>query len=142
MAAATTETSIWLAIKARIATLLPTYGKAYPGETFTPPYSGSALLPYLRIGRVSATPVRQFIDNGQEYDRQGFVIVTLVYPLGQPVEVYDQIAGTIADHFRDTTKMVYGSLCVSVPSYPQVLEGFEDNAYWTIPVRIPWRCFA
>jgi len=140
--AATIETSIWLAIKARIATLLPTYGKAYPGETFSPPYSGSALLPYLRIGRVSAVPARQMIADGQGYERQGFIIVTLVYPLGQAVEVYDQIAGTIADHFNDMVRMNYGSVCVSVPSYPQVLEGFEDNGYWTIPVRIPWRCFA
>ena len=140
--AATTETSIWLAIKARIATLLPTYGKAYPGETFSPPYSGSALLPYLRIGRVSAVPARQMIADGQGYERQGFIIVTLVYPLGQAVEVYDQIAGTIAEYFNDDTKMRYGSVCVSVPSYPQVLEGFEDMGYWTIPVRIPWRCFA
>lgn len=140
--AASIEASIWLAIKERIETRLPAYGKAYPGETFTPPYSGSVLLPYLRIGRVSAVPARQFIDNGQGYDRQGFIIVTLVAPLGQDVAVYDQTAGQIAEHFNDETKMRFGSVCVSVPSYPQVLEGFEDNGYWTVPVRIPWRCFA
>ena len=140
--AANIETSIWLAIKARIATLLPTYGKAYPGETFTPPYSGSALLPYLRIGRVSAVPVNQFYYDGEPYRREGFIIITLVTPLGQNVSVYDQIAGDIAQHFNDTVKMTYGALTVSIPSYPHVVEGYEENGYWTIPVRIPWLCFA
>lgn len=140
--AANIETSIWLAIKSRIDTLLPAYQKAYPGQVFTPPKSGTTLLPYLRIGRVTATPSRLFVGDGKPYQRTGFIIVTLVHPLGQDVSVYDQIAGKISDHFNDETKMRYGNICVSVPSYPQVVEGHEDNGYWTCPVRIPWKTFA
>lgn len=140
--AANTETSIWLAIKSRIDTLLTTYPKAYPGQTFTPPFSGSTLLPYLRIGRVVAPPANQFYYEGQPHRREGFIIITLVTPLGQNVSVYDQIAGDIAQHFNDAVKMTYGSLTVSIPTYPHVLEGYEDNGYWTVPVRVPWLCIA
>lgn len=139
--AANIETSIWLAIKSRIDTLLPAYQKAYPGQVFTPPKSGTSLLPYLRIGRVTATPSRLFVGDGKPYQRTGFIIVTLVHPLGQNVSVYDQLAGTISDHFNDETKMRYGNVCVSVPSYPQVVEGYEQDGYWTVPVRIPWQTF-
>lgn len=140
--AANIETSIWLAIKSRIDTLLPSYQRVYPGQVFTPPKSGTALLPYLRIGRITATPVRLFVGDGKPYQRTGFIIVTLVHPLGQNVSVYDQLAGQIAEHFNDETKMQFGDVCVSVPSYPQVVEGYEDNGHWTCPVRIPWKTFA
>ena len=138
------ETAIWLAIRSRIEALPLGYDIAWPAEKFTPPFSGAKLLPYIRVGRVSADPVRRFIDNGQAYERTGSVIVTLVAPLltGSSISFYDQVAGTIGDHFKDTTQMSYSGVCVSVPSYPSVQEGYEDNGYWTVPVVIPWRCFA
>lgn len=142
MSTPTIETKIWLAIKSRIDTLLPAYAKAWPAETFNPPFSNGKLLPYLRIGRVSATPARQFIADGKPYLRTGFIIITLVHPLGQKQSYYDQIAGTIADHFTDAVDMRYLDVCVSVTDYPHITEGYEDNGYWTIPVRVSWRCFA
>lgn len=136
------EASIWLALKSRLKTLLPNVPKAYPAETFRPPQNGTLLSPYLRIGRVSTDPVRMLIDDGKPHWRTGSLMVTLVYPLGQPgVEIYDQIAGSIALHFKDGTNMRYGDVCVTVTSYPHVQEGYEDSGYWTVPVRIPWRCF-
>jgi hypothetical protein len=69
-------------------------------------------------------------------------MVTLVHPLGQDVAVYDQIAASIAEHFSDGTQARHGAVCVAVVSYPHVQEGYEDAGYWTVPVRIPWRCFA
>lgn len=142
--AATIETKIWLALKSRVNSIPLSFQKAWPAEKFTPPFGGSPAmpLPYLRIGRVTADPSRVFIDNGGEYERSGALIVTLVHPLGQAGEVYDQMAGVIAEHFNDTVKVSYGGVCVSVRDYPSVNEGFEDNGFWTIPVRIPWRCFA
>lgn len=142
--AATIETSIWLAIKARVETLPLVYPKAWAGQKFTPPFGGvpAMPLPYLRIGRVTANPSRIFIGDGKPYDRNGFIIITLVYPLGQDQAVYDQIAGQIAEHFSDTTKMPMNGLCVSVPSAPHIVEGYEDNGFWSVPVRVPWRVFA
>lgn len=136
------ETSIWLALKSRIDTLPLAYPKAWPGQTFQVPASGGLPQPYLRVGRVSADPVRLFLGDGEPHRRTGSLMVTLVHPLVQAVAVYDQIAAGIAEHFIDGTQMRYGAVCVAVSSYPHVQEGYEDTGYWTVPVRIPWRCFA
>lgn len=136
------ETSIWLALKSRIETLPLAYPRAWPGQTFQVPSSGGLPQPFLRVGRVSADPVRLFLGDGEPHRRAGSLMVTLVHPLGQAVAVYDQIAAGIAEHFIDGTQMRYGAVCVAVSSYPHVQEGYEDTGYWTVPVRIPWRCFA
>lgn len=138
------ETAIWLALRARVESLPLAYSKAWPGQTFTPPSSGTPPMPqpYLRVGRVSADPARVLIADGRPHDRAGSLMITLVAPLGQDVAVYDQIAAGIAEHFKDGTKMRYAGVCVAVTAYPHVQEGYEDNGYWTVPVRVPWRCFA
>lgn len=136
------ETAIWLALKSRVDSLPLPYAKAWPGQTFEVPSAGGLPQPYLRIGRVSVEPDRMMIASGKAHQRTGALMVTLVYPLGQSVSVYDQIAATIAEHFRDGTEMVSNGVCVSVRSYPHVGDGYLDEAYWVTPVRIPWRCFA
>jgi len=136
------ETSLWLAFKARITSLPLTIAKAWPGETFTVPTGGGKPLPYLRVGRVSAAPLRQMIAPGKVHQRTGFLIITLVYPLGQNISVYDEIAGTIAEYFKDGTELNYGGVCATVTAYPHVSDGYLEGAYWEIPVRIPWVCYA
>lgn len=136
------ETAIWLALKAGVNSLPLDYAKAWPSQVFTVPHDGALPLPYLRIGRISVAPVRRLIAAGKAHERTGSLMITLVYPLGQEIHVYDQLAGTIADHFKDGTQMNYEGVCVTITSYPHVQEGYEDNGYWTVPVRIPWRCFA
>lgn len=136
------ETSIWLALKSRIDTLPLEYPRAWPGQAFQVPSFGGLPQPYLRVGRVSVPPVRQLIAAGKPHERTGSLMVTLVHPLGQDVAVYDQIAAGIAEHFKDGTQMRYGAVCVAVRSAPHVQEGYTEDGYWTVPVRIPWRCFA
>lgn len=136
------ETSIWLALKSRIDTLPLAYPRAWPGQTFQVPSSGGLPQPFLRIGRVSVAPVRQLIADGKPHARTGSLMVTLVHPLGQDVAVYDQIASGIARHFVDGTQMRYGAVCVTVRDYPHVQDGYTEDGYWTVPIRIPWRCFA
>lgn len=119
------------------------YAIAWPGDPFNPPHEGGSLQPYLRIGRITVAPIRRYIDSGQPHERTGALIVTLVHPMNQPVvATYDQYAGLIAEHFKDGTCMEHSGIAVSIPSYPHVLDGYEDDGYWTAPVRIPWRCFA
>lgn len=136
------ETSIWLAIRARVETIPLDMHIAWPGEVFEAPSVGASLVPYIRVGRVSAAPIRRFIDNAKPHERTGSVIVTLVHPiLNSPISLYDQYAATIAEHFKDGTDMQFGDVCVTVTSYPYVQEGYEDNGYWTVPVIVPWRCY-
>ncbi|MBU4609134.1 DUF4128 domain-containing protein [Achromobacter sp. GG226] len=136
------ETSIWLALKARVESLPLGLPIAWPGQTFEVPHSNGVPSPYLRCGRVSVAPVRMMVADGMPHTRTGSLIVTLVHPLGQDVSVYDQMAASIAEHFKDGTPMGFGAVCVTVTSYPHVQEGYEQDGWWTVPVRIPWRTFA
>lgn len=138
----TIEASIWLALKARIDTLPLLFDKAWPAEKFLVPSAGGMPTPYLRIGKITIAPSRQFIADGKPHERNGTLMVTLVYPLGQEVAAYEQLQGHIAAHFKDGTQMRYANVCVNVPRYPHCVEGYEDSGYWTAPVSIPWRCFA
>lgn len=136
------ETSIWLALKSRITSIPFSYAKAFPGQTFTPPSLSGKLLPFFRIGRVTATPIRQLVEAGKPHERTGSLIITLVHPLGQDISVYDQIGAQLAEHFHDGLQMRYGDVCVTVTSSPHVQEGYDDSGYWNVPVRVAWRCFA
>lgn len=138
----TINTSIWLALKSHIETIPLGFPIAWPGMTFELPHEKDSIKPYIRAGRVNATPTRQVIDNGKPYTRTGILILTLVHPLGQTTSVFDEYAGVIAEHFNDSATMRYGSVCVTIPEYPQVVEGYEDGGYYNIPIRIPWRCSA
>lgn len=136
------ETAIWLALKSRIDTLMTSTPKAWPAMAFTAPSGATGLQAYLRIGRVMAAPVRMVIAHGKPHDRTGFLMITLVQPMTmQNTSMYDQLAGTIAEHFKDGTQASFGGVCVTVTSYPHIMDGYEDAGYWAIPVRIPWRCF-
>lgn len=132
----TIETQIWLALKSRIDTLPVTLPIAWPAKKFTAITSG-----FIRVGAVSADPQRVMISDGNKYDRAGSIILTLVMPLGSDTSVYTQQAGQIAAHFNDTVKMRYGSVCVTITKDAHVVDGYLDNAYWSVPVRISWRCF-
>lgn len=144
------EAKIWRAIRARINSIPLPYDKAWPAEPYEPPYIGGQLSPYLRIGRVTVDPLPVFIGSGKKHERTGTLIVTLVHPLlavadgheGTYTDTYDDYAGRIAQHFADGTEMRYDNVCVRVSSQPHVQPGFEDNAYWQVPVSIPWRTFA
>lgn len=140
----TAEVKIWLALRARIESLPLSFAKAWPAETFTPPHSGSLLSPYIRVGTVTVDPLPVQIATGKPHVRTGTLILTLVHPLrnGYTMPVYNQYAGTIAEHFSDGTEMRYDNVCVRVTAQPHVQPGYEDNGYWTIPVSIPWRTVA
>ena len=135
--AATTEVSIWLALKARIETLaaeldLPV---AYPASTHSP--HGRE---YLAVGRATAAPQRFSVGRGP-HERNGSLIISYVAPLGQDAAVYEQVAGRIAAHFPEDTKMTHADVSVRVTAWPDVQAGYRDGAYWRVPVVIPVQAF-
>lgn len=77
-------------------------------------------------------------------------MITLVHPIipvspgfeGRNASVYDEIAGTIANHFADGTEMSYDGVCVKITAQPHVQPGYQEDGNWTVPVSIPWLTFA
>lgn len=135
------EAQVWLAIVEHIDKLVPTYPLAMPAQAFTPPNDGNgALLPFLRVGRVVAEPLAFTVTPRSEAVRTGAVILTLVCPLGQHVSVYDDAAGQIAAHFGQGAEMRHNGVCVAVMGCPHVGAGYDDGGYWSVPIRVNWRC--
>lgn len=132
----TVEEKIHLALKELSKGL--NYPVAYPAEGFTP---GNA---YIRFGEVHTDPARIMIDDGRPYMRSGFLMMTFAGKIinGVPSESYVRQAGLIAQHFKDSVKIRYMGICVTIYNAPTLLTAYETDGYWNIPVRIPWRCFA
>lgn len=132
------ERSIWRALKSRIETVPINWPQALPGESYTP--DGN---PYIRVGKVSAAPARLMLKGGRQNRRDGFIILTLVMPLGMmDSEQSYQSGGAVAKHFVDGTTMESGGVKVLVTDYPNVMDGYEDGGYWNVNVRIPWQTLA
>lgn len=138
------EVDIWKALAARVTSLSSAYSIAWPGEAFVVPSTGVRLKPYLRVALIVAEPTGVFIEYGQLHERTGFLMLTMVYPIIPKVTLTNYLTypSTVAKHFKDGTITRSGNVCVTVTEYPQVMDGYEDNGYYTVPVRIPWRCFA
>lgn len=134
------EQSIWLALKGHIDAMAGfNYDIAWPAQPYTPDTS-----PYMRVAFINATPDRPMIDYGYPHERTGFLMLTLVYAAGLNVSYAFRMkeAGQVAAHFSDGSQLRYGSVCVTIPEYPHVMDGFEEDGYFAVPVRIPWRCMA
>lgn len=135
------ETQIWMALKTHLLTYVTPHPVLMPAQKTIQP--GTDLpVAYWRVGRVVAEPVNILVDHGKKHQRTGFLMVTLVEPINQEIEVFDNKAGKMAGHFVDGTNMHYGDVCVTVTDYPYVMDAYEESGYWETPVRIPWRCFA
>lgn len=131
-----TETAIWLAVKARIATLplSPTTPIAWPAGTYAP-IAGAA---FVAVDHVSFAPERVLIGRG-EHERTGMLVLSLVAPMGQDVAYYIETAGKIAAHFPEDLQMKYGGVCVRVVSKPHVLSGYRDGGWLRTPINVRWR---
>jgi|GEM_PF-722667 len=149
------ETSIWLALKARVSTLVlsPALQVAYPKEAFTPPQSGNPvkLQPYLEIRHLPNANQRAFIGHDEPHIWRGILQVTLKYPvatastqIGIAEATQQEIAGQIAAHFPAGLQMPHSILTAHVEKAPDVAQSFRDGAdpYWQTPVSIRYWCEA
>ena len=143
----TVETSIWLALRARVGTLVlsPVHAVAYPNEAFTPPQTATAPilpLPYLRVTFFLNTPNRPFLNGADPHQRRGILQIDVMSLLNQNPAVALEAAGQVAAHFPADLPMPYGGLVVKVEKAPDVMRGFRDEERWITPVSIRWECFA
>lgn len=139
----TTETKIWLALKAQVlvAALANSLAVAWPAaELFTPPSSGATLLPYLAVGYTSGGPQRQFVGSQETQLWTGVLTLVRAAPLGASLAAHTEAAATlVAPYFREGTGVAYDGVRVCFMQEPSVKEGYRDNGYWRTPVVIPWR---
>lgn len=132
-----TETSIWMALRSRIATLslTPAVDFAWPASTYAPDKK-----PYIAVGRASIEPRRVMVGKGS-HDRSGTLTLSYVSRIGQDASFYIEQAGIIAAHFEEDTKMRHADVCVRITAKPHVVDGYRDEGWWRTPVNIRWQCW-
>lgn len=152
MSIPSTPTKIWLALKSVISGIkLGTVDidKAWPAQPYEPRTVNGTPQPYLSVGRVSAVPVRMQIGSSKEHLYEGYLMLVLVHPLlrdttgkSVPEEAYIERAALVAAYFPEDSRISYGGVCLRVLTTPAVQDGYQDNGYWRIPIRIDWRSIA
>lgn len=131
----TPEASIWLALRARVESLVlsPVYPVAWPNEGFDP----TGLLPYIRVMHLpNVTSIASTGPKG--YNRHlGILQLTLVTLKNQNLAVPTDLAGTIKEWFKFGTAMTLDGVVVRVekpPSTGPTLIG-ETMASTSVSVR-------
>jgi hypothetical protein len=125
-----------VAIRAALETGLngmsPALGSAWENTTYTP-VTGT---PYQEVALLLATP-----DNtefGPNYLEQGFMQVTLCYPLGTGAAAATARAQLLRTTFKRGNAFVSGGVTVKCLKTPQILPGQPEGDRYRLPVRIPF----
>jgi hypothetical protein len=135
------ETQIWLALKARIDTLVtsPTMPKYDPDATFTPPSSGGVLQPFILVSDVRNDNRRITIGPGL-HARSGTLMLSIHWPASNPIAhaALLQIAGKVAAHFPADLRMKYGSCCLRVTRDSDSMQPYRDGIHTVSLVKVYW----
>lgn len=150
--AATVETRMWLALKARIATITGyiTSQFAWPMDPFTPPQSNGKPLPYLDIAHMPNVNARVLVGSKGPMRRPGIVQIALMWPVSEigtapgktHPDVLIQKVGAVAAHFPTDLCMAFQGVSVRVTKAPDVAQPIRDDAYWRVPVSIFYETYA
>ncbi|TPN26626.1 hypothetical protein FKO01_25470 [Mesorhizobium sp. B2-3-3] len=134
------ETSIWLALKARVTALVlsPALPVAWPNETYVP----SPTQNYLRVTHIPNVNRRLFIGSTEPHQRIGLLQVNVFAKKNQDAAVAAEIAGQVAAWFPTDLRLTYGDVSVRVMSAPVIAQAIADDTHWLVPVTVDYECFA
>ncbi|MHA0335828.1 phage tail terminator-like protein [Sphingomonas aquatilis] len=136
-----TQTTDWLALKARIDTLAtnPTMPVFDPGAIVMPPKDATGALPYILLSDVTNDPVRGGI-SGVPSIRSGTLMLSVMWPLAREIAHTQlrEIAGQIAAHFPEDLCISYGPSRLRVTQDSAAMQSYVDGAYRVSVVRVVW----
>lgn len=144
MATPAPETAIWVALKARMAslTLSPVLPVAFTNESFTPPSSGTPERPgnYLAVQHLKNDPDVATLGSTGKTRHRGIFQIMLHCRKNQDFAVATEIAGDVADHFKLGTAMTSSGVTVRVEAPPSVGSDISDadEPLMQIPISIRW----
>lgn len=135
------ETTDYLAIKARIDTLVttPVMQRFEPSAVFTPPTDTVGPAPFLTISDVVNDPVRGGI-SGVPGIRSGTLMLTVQWPIARAIShtQLKEVAGQVAAHFPEDLCMSYGPSRLRVTQESASMQPYVDGAYRVAVVRVFW----
>lgn len=135
----TIKTSIWLALKARVQTLVlsPVLPIAWPNESFNKPTGG-----YLRVTHIPNVNRRLFLNPSDPHQRLGLLQIDVFGRKNENAAIAVEIAGKVAQHFACGTEMWRDGLRVSVTKEPDDGQTIEGDTHVQVPVTIAYECIA
>jgi len=135
----TLETSVWLALKARVQSLVlsPVLPIAWPNEAFTKPLTG-----YLRVTWVPNFNRRLFIGSTDPHQRLGLLQIDLFSPKNQNAAIAIEIAGKVVAHFPTDLRLSNGNVSARITKAPDVAQPIPDDTHLQVPVTITYEVMA
>lgn len=136
------ETTDWLALKARIDTLVttPVMQRFEPGALVTPPKDATGPAPFILLSDVTNDPDRGDRIDPRLHVRSGTLMLSVQWPIAREVSHVQlrEIAGQIAAHFPADTCMSFGPSRLRVTQDASALPAYVDGAYRVAVVRVLW----
>lgn len=120
------------AIGQRLASMTNVPPIAWPNDSFVP-----GLDPYLEFRRSPNGSFDPVIAGGYAYEI-GLALITVASPAGVFATASNDIAQQVANRFPKALRMTAGSGRVVINAPPSVAPGFQDGAYFRLPVRISY----
>jgi len=129
----TIETSIWLALKARVQSLVlsPALPVAYPNESFDAPLSG-----YLRVTWIPNINRRLFLRCSDPHQRLSLLQVDVFGRRNENVAIAMEIAGKVAAHFPADLRLSAHGVTARVTKAPEVAQPIPGDTHVQVPVTI------
>lgn len=135
------ETTDWLALKARIDTLVtsPVLPRFEPDATIVPPTDAVGPAPFLTISDVVNDPERGGI-SGVPGIRSGTLMLTVQWPIARAIThtQLKEVAGQVAAHFPEDQCMSYGPSRLRVTQDSASMQPYVEGAYRVAVVRVFW----
>lgn len=135
------DTEIWLALDARIATLVtnPAMAVFEPGAAIDPPEDQAAPLPFITVSDVRNDPVRLGIDPRLQ-NRSGTLMLAVQWPISRPVTHTQlvQLGGDVAAHWPTDLRMKKGATCLRVTQDAAPMQPYREGSYHVVTVRVFW----
>jgi hypothetical protein len=129
------ETSIWLALRAHITSLVltPALPIAWPNEDFTKP---GPKLGYLRVTWIPNLNRRRAVTSSGTHQRLSLLQIDVFAPKNQNVAVAMEIAGKVAEHFPADQRMAFQGVRARVTAAPQIAQPINDDTHILVPVTV------
>jgi len=138
------QTKLWLALRAKVETLVltPALPVLWLSEDVTLP-AGNCL----EISYQPNRPDRLLLKGSAPHERLGILQLGLLTPYASTSHretVIREIAGDVADHFVVDEALTYLDITVKVYEAPEVAQTFKDEARQRLvtPIIVRWRCYA
>ena len=133
MAYPSIETSIWLALKARVQSLVlsPALPVAWPNESFN-----ASLSSYLRVTWIPNINRRLFLSGSDPHQRLSLLQIDVFERKNQNAAVAIEIAGQVAAHFPADLRMTAYGVTARVTKAPEIAQPSPDDTHLLVPVTV------